>query len=734
MVRETLEAALAQPAQSGFDPRRILKIHLKNVAPDELRAIEGFEVIAQEDDEHVILFATEDGLREFTSRLQRVQRGHHATREDLLFAVQAFEAVTRDDRTGRALRVEGLPRSRDFIVDVELWPVDARERALMLDAFKNEVRHVHAEILDTVNQPSVVLCRVRTNRHGVEQLLDNRDVRLIDLPPRYQLDPQFARIPLGDFPPIATPGEGSPGIAVLDSGIAAGHPLLAPAVGDAQDFTNDGAGAEDRNGHGTMVAGLALYQDVARCAERREFVPQLRLFSGRVYDERAQDDLEFLENRVIRAVRYFIDEYECRIFNLSFGDARKPYLGRHVGPLAAVLDTLARELDILFVVSAGNYLGSDGGPDDWRADYPDYLRSDDAHIIDPASALNVLTVGSLARYEVSHMAARFPHDPAHQPIARVNQPSPFSRTGPGPRGAIKPELVEFGGNWHVDLRVNNGRTPEMNATDLAEMSLAHDFAARGLFSRGCGTSYAAPAVAHMAANLLRVYPSASTNLLRALLVAHARVPTEVTELLQEHAAEHVGYGRSNFDAAASSSEQRVTLLAESTIGLDQSHFYELPFPDDFLDGPARRWRRVTIALSYLSDMRNTRLRGRASEMEFRVVKGTVDDAARVYRRTSKAEREAALPESGSFVPSITQRSKGTVQAGTWTIKQIDRRWKDDHCLVVTNARAPWNRAATGDDKYAIVVVIEDSKEGVQLYSQLRQRYQQAISSRVRVRR
>jgi hypothetical protein len=107
---------------------------------------------------------------------------------------------------------------------------------------------------------------------------------------------------------------------VLDSGIAGGHPLIRSALGDAQGFLLPDKHAHDDNGHGTLVAGIALYGDVEECAQAKEFVPQLRLVSGRILDDRAEGDPRLIENIVSEAVRYFHTEYSCRVFNLSYGD------------------------------------------------------------------------------------------------------------------------------------------------------------------------------------------------------------------------------------------------------------------------------------------------------------------------------------------------------------------------------------------------------------------------------
>jgi len=193
-----------------------------------------------------------------------------------------------------------------------------------------------------------------------------RDVRQVDLPPRYQLDYFLIRPDVADIEAIPSPADGAPGIVVLDSGIITNHPLLRSAIGDSQSFVSGNESDADTTGHGTAVAGLALYGDVETAVAGRDFTPRCWLFCGKITDDRDANPVEFVENRVARAVSYFKEHYECRVFNLSFGDNRKPYGGAHVDKFAATLDTLAREQDVLFVVSAGNFNGADGFPTNWR--------------------------------------------------------------------------------------------------------------------------------------------------------------------------------------------------------------------------------------------------------------------------------------------------------------------------------------------------------------------------------
>lgn len=712
----------------GFDERALFKLNVGALPPEEIeKGLPGVEVIAQEDGGYALVFASAEALAGFERRLSQLIDGKSPTYKHVLYAMQSVDNWTPDDRKGWALKLYGLPDSDFVVLDIELWPLGrSDERKRLVASFQAWLKAQRAEVLDRIDHDDLLAYRLKLPRAASEEVLKHRDVRTVDLPPRIGLELNVLQTDIQEIPAVPAPAANAPLIAVLDSGIAAGHPLLAPAIGDAQGFLAPDRDASDANGHGTLVAGIALYDDVEDCARSKSFVPQLRLLSGRILDHNAESDPRFIENIVEEAVRYFHGEYGCKVFNLSYGDLNKPYRGGRVRGLAYTLDRISRELQVLFVVPTGNLATIPIAPEDGT--YPDYLFEDSGRLLDPAPALNVLTVGSLARWDRAVKAWRNPNDLTDVPLAQHDFPSPFTRCGGSVRGAVKPDLVAYGGNIAVDPRTGN-----LEDRWLGELSTSKDFANGRLLAEKIGTSFAAPHVAHMAARILAELPNATPDLLRALLVANANIPSATTALVQDEdkRACVVGYGMVDTTHLYRSTEENVILVSDALLTDKHSHFYEVPLPPSFYAG-GRRQRLVSIALAHCPPVKTTRLDYKATRLQFRLVEAaSLDDAVAAFDKATAGEVEGIkefLYKNRSTY-GASKRGYGTVQASTWFIKQPR---KAKLFVVVTRNDQLWGKDMTLEDEpYALVIRLGDRENAqARLYTEIRTQLQ--IRGRARV--
>lgn len=724
---------------SGYDERKILKIRLRDgeVLPD-LEAIPGIEILSQESKELVLTCASSEGLETLESRLATLAQDGQVTRQQVLYALEDFDRWTPEDRTGPALGTQGYPDTEPFMLDAELWPEErADRRSDKLENFANWLNQTQIEKLDDINQPSLVMVRLRCTRQQAEQLLLNhRDVRTLDLPPRYGLSINRLLTHPSAITPVQPPPQNAPVLAILDSGITGGHPLLKPALVEAAGFLNprsDVTDGSEHPGHGTKVAGVGLYGDLESMIEAGQFIPEIRLGSAKVFQDSGENMTTFVEKAIEKAVEHFVNTHDCRLFNLSYGDANKVYDGRHLRGLAYTLDRLSRDLNVLFFVSTGNHQEHQLPPAaQVRGRYPHYLLEDAARLLDPAPALNAVTVGGLARFEASRQAQRHPSSIEDVPVARKGQPSPFARSGASINGAIKPDFVEHAGNMAVT------RSGRLNERGLGVPTLDSGYASGTLFTEDIGTSFAAPALANKAARLLRNNPGTSAHLLRALLGAHAHWPQasrdlvaptrksqEITKLLRL-----VGHGEVEESALHRSKEQCVTLIDQAAIDKDQHRFYALPIPDAFWRGPGVR--TVTVAMAYTPAVRTTRLDYRATKLKFWfVLAEDRDEALQAFQRG----RQEGLSERGTNRwLSSTKRNQGTLQVSRWEFRR--RPNKRQAFVVLGRQDANWNiNGEEESEPFALCARLDVravAATQVSLYNEVRAQLQARARARLRV--
>ncbi len=679
----------------------------------------------------------------------------HGMRRDLFDALESVSTVTAEERTGRRLQREGPPAEEPFYLDVDLWNTGTEEGNRDLsNVFREFVRSRGGSIAnDPLITPSLFLVKVRADQALLDELLELDVVSLVDLPPGPTPEDSFnlsSPVLAPDvLPPVRADG---PLACVVDSGVTDGHPLLRGLVVASEDFDSGENTPVDLNGHGTQVAGLVVYGDIARRMQGNEWLPQVNLYSAKVlrndpnsFDPNSPDSMfpaeERVEEQLKRAVEYFHQEYGCRVFNLSIGHRDRLYAGGRQLPWAEVLDDLARRLDIVIVVSAGNVPDPDipasANSVQFKEDVADSLQQPRHRLIDPATSALSITVGAVARREDPSMLF------LGTQLAASAQgcPSPFTRCGPGVAGAIKPELVAPGGNFALDSLVGDARW-RRNDPNLGEPTLNRNFADGRLIRAVCGTSFAAAQVTHIAARfeeaLRHQFEMApSQNLVRALLVSSARPHDSVREYVDSaNVLSTVGYGEPKVEYCWST-PNRVSLVSEDIVGYRTFHVYSLVVPEAFLEEPGRR--SISVALAYDPPTRLSRRDYVATAMWLEVFGGLSAEQVVEYRSKYEGDGEPPrVPDRNklNFTPAGQTIRMSTVQKRSWSSNQgtvfLNRPDANGdaslHILVGCQPRFP-NPLGEDSQRYALVVTLEHDGQNVDVYQEVRTR----VRTRARIR-
>ncbi|MER7682837.1 S8 family serine peptidase [Streptomyces sp. NPDC096934] len=194
-------------------------------------------------------------------------------------------------------------------------------------------------------------------------------------------------------------------VAVLDTGVDAGHPDLADRVADRQSFVPD-QNTDDHFGHGTHVASIIAGTGAASGGKEKGVAPGARLDIGKVLDNSGSGQTSW----VLAGMEWAAVDQHAKVVNMSLGDG---IASDGTDPLSQAVDTLSARTGALFVVAAGNA----GAPDTISA---------------PGAATDALTVGA---------------------VDSGDSVADFSSQGPRVDGALKPEITAPG----VDILAANSQ-------------------------------------------------------------------------------------------------------------------------------------------------------------------------------------------------------------------------------------------------------------------------------------
>lgn len=343
----------------------------------------------------------------------------------------------------------------------------------------------------------------------------------------------------------APPAPGLPVVAVFDSGVHPGSTHLQPWIASRDTYILP---PDTDFVHGTAVASLVV--DSRGLNGQHPYFPTAA--ACRIHDVCALESgpSGAQQGDLIIRLREAIAKYpDVKVWNLSLGGAEVG--DDEFSEFGRELDALSDAHGVLFVVAAGNYQGQPRRG--WPA--PAVVLAD--RISTPADSVRALTVGAITHLESAAS------------LVRIDEPAPYSRRGPGPVFTPKPDLVHVGGNADALLQ-----TVDIGVNVLTSA---------GTVSTGCGTSYASPIAAGLAARTWhtlsmpgRANPlTASPVMVKALMIHSAQLGAPERAALERR---YYGAGMPGDPTAVLyDSDSSFTMLFELDI-VDSMKWRKAPFP------------------------------------------------------------------------------------------------------------------------------------------------------------
>ncbi|ELR72890.1 hypothetical protein C900_00851 [Fulvivirga imtechensis AK7] len=543
-------------------------------------------------------------------------------------------------------------------------------------------------------------------------------------------------------------------VCLLDSGVTNQHALINPSLPDERLYTwiEDWGkfDSERGGGHGTGMAGLALYGDLTQVLANSGTTQLYHgLESFKIYHPQSPNDPEMYGA---------IYEYACatpivdnpnhpRVFCLSVTNKDFGFRGRPSSSSASV-DKIAfgSILDPkepqLILVSGGNVRIENA------EEFPD--KNFYESVQDPAQAYNALTVGSYTRKD----RIDGQQWPGWNPLAINGAMAPSNSTSGTweTQWPNKPDIVMEGGNLAH-------RENEVDYKDTLQLLTTHKDHRINIFQTFGDTSASVALASKMAAELKTEYPDYWPETIRGLMVHSAEwtdamlqnynlnLETDRRALLRS-----VGYGVPILNRAKNSSNNSLTLVSQRSIQpyrLEKSqpryneyHLYELPWPVDVLrdeigDGDVT----IKVTLSYYIEPNPgnrqyaSNFRYHSHELDFKLIK-PLEPLNEFKRRISAAssgtdENDDDTIDTSSELWTLKERirSKGSIKKDFKTTSGVELSRRNILSVYPKNG---WYRTRKQLGKidsivrYSLIVTIETPEQEVDLYTPVFNMVQTAV--------
>ena len=400
-------------------------------------------------------------------------------------------------------------------------------------------------------------------------------------------------------------------VCLLDTGLEGGHPLIKPAlVNNGIQSVNPSWGINDQQGHGTEMAGIAIYYDLQKKLgssddidinhqiESVKILPPNGSNAPELYGAITEQAVAMTEIQNSSLERCFCMAVTAPTDSVS--DGRPSSWSGALDGIAAGVDN--GDSKRLIIVSAGNV-----EPSEFVTSlYPDANR---LHGVEnPAQAWNALTVGAY-NDDVQIVDKGLN---GFMPVAESGELSPYSSTSLmwDKKWPVKPEILCNGSNV-----ATNGED-YTNCMDFSLLTTSHKYLQHS-FSTIWATSAATAQASWMAAELFAVYPGIWPETVRGLIVHSARWTEKMKHQFckddkkttgRKELIRTCGYGIPNLNKAIQCMNNSVNMIIqdelqpftkkENVYKMNEMNIHALPWPKNILEALGSTEAELKVTLSY----------------------------------------------------------------------------------------------------------------------------------------
>jgi hypothetical protein len=532
---------------------------------------------------------------------------------------------------------------------------------------------------------------------------------------------------------IELPKEDAPFVCLFDTGLNRAHPLLEPIThdDDLHAYKPDW-NVDDRGHHGTPMAGLAAYGDLAEAlSSEGPWLLTHRLESVKIINRADPHKPELYGAVTIESAnRVEVIPDRRRVYCMAISARDNRDRGRPSSWSAAV-DALTSgaqdDVSRLVILSAGN---TDPAT---RRHYPDANLTDGVH--DPGQSWNAITVGGYTdKANVDQIKY-----PGWEALAARGDLAPSactSMTWKNTKWPIKPDIVLEAGNMARHAAYND---PDFIDDGLQLLSIPHDFTAHRPLTTFGDTSAATALASRLTAMLWAKYPNLTPEAVRALIVHSAswtepmlrRFTNDQREIDYEGLVRCFGYGVPNVRQLLSSADNVLTLIAQNSIRpfhkndegdikYREMMLHGLPWPKDVLEQLQDTPVTLRVTLSYFVEP-NPGDRGWTTKYGYQshglrfAVKRSTETLQAFQKRINKAAREDEYQgdhrqETGSwtFRQNHSLVTSGSIHSNIWQGTAADLAARGHIAVYPTYGwwnKRPNLKAYEKTSKYALVATI-----------------------------